>query len=74
VTAVEGAAYTGPDGVRRYFADMAEAWHERRNEPRAVPVELENPVAFLIEAGRIVRCVAAATREDALDGAAGRKP
>jgi hypothetical protein len=97
VAAVEGAAYIGPDGLRRYFADMAEAWREWRNEPHeivelsggavvahltfhgigkdsAVPVELKNAVAFVIEGDRIVRCVAAATREDALDGAVRRKP
>ena len=32
VTAVEGATYRGHEGIRRYFRDIAEAWHEWRNE------------------------------------------
>ena len=32
LTSVEGSTYRGLDGVRRYFADMADAWQEWDNE------------------------------------------
>jgi ketosteroid isomerase-like protein len=32
LSSVEGSTYRGHDGVRRYFADMADAWQEWRNE------------------------------------------
>lgn len=32
LTSVEGSTYNGHDGVRRYFADMADAWEEWRND------------------------------------------
>jgi ketosteroid isomerase-like protein len=32
LVSVEGATYRGHDGVRRYFADMADAFREWRNE------------------------------------------
>lgn len=32
LTSVEGSAYCGYEGVRRYFADMADAWEEWRVE------------------------------------------
>jgi ketosteroid isomerase-like protein len=35
LTSVEGT-YRGHDGLRRYFADMADAWREWQNEAQAI--------------------------------------
>ena len=32
LTSVEGATYRGHEGIRRYFADMTDAWQQWRNE------------------------------------------
>lgn len=32
LSGLEGGSYRGHDGVRRYFADMAESWQEWRND------------------------------------------
>ena len=36
LTEVEGAAYRGLEGARRYFADLADAWDVWHNEPHAI--------------------------------------
>jgi hypothetical protein len=33
LSTVEGGTYNGHDGIRRYFADMAEVWEEWRTWP-----------------------------------------
>jgi ketosteroid isomerase-like protein len=36
LTSVEGTTYRGLDGIRAYFADMADAWREWHNEPDTI--------------------------------------
>lgn len=36
ITAVEGAEYRAHEGVREYFADLADAFREWRNEPEEI--------------------------------------
>jgi ketosteroid isomerase-like protein len=36
ITAVQGAEYKGHEGVRDYFADLADAFREWRNEPEEI--------------------------------------
>ncbi len=47
LTSVEGSTYRGHDGVRRYFADMADAWQEWRNE--VIEIREVSPDAVLSE-------------------------
>jgi ketosteroid isomerase-like protein len=51
--AVGGAVYHGHDGMRRYFADLAEAWgDELRVEPEAYFELGEHTVAFNVARAR----------------------
>jgi hypothetical protein len=36
LSSIEGASYRGYDGIRRYHADMSDAWREWRMEPEAM--------------------------------------
>ncbi|MGH2956831.1 MAG: nuclear transport factor 2 family protein [Solirubrobacterales bacterium] len=92
ITAVEGADYLGPEGLRKYFDDMADAFRVWRNDadeivevgPDAVlvdsifhavgkdsglQIELRNAALFVLSEGKIVRCLAYPTREEALEAA-----
>ena len=92
VMAVEGAEYRGDEGIGRYFADLADAFREWRNEPSTIEevspdtvlvestfhgvgrdsgmeVELRSVIAFVLSDGRVVRCLACSTREEALEAA-----
>jgi ketosteroid isomerase-like protein len=51
--AVEGAAYHGHDGMRRYFGDLADAWgDELRIEPEAYFDLGEDTLAFTVAYAR----------------------
>jgi ketosteroid isomerase-like protein len=47
ITAVEGADYSGLDGIRRYYDDLADSFHTWRNDPEGF-VEL-SPDAVLVD-------------------------
>ena len=49
---VGGATYHGHEGIRRYFADLAEAWEEFRVDPEAYFELREHTLAFSVGRGR----------------------
>jgi ketosteroid isomerase-like protein len=46
IAAVEGATFRGHDGIRRYFAGLAEAWDEWRNDPDEI-IEIQPDVVVV---------------------------
>jgi hypothetical protein len=44
LSSVEGGTYRGPEGIRRYIADMGEAWEEWRTEVVEIEELSENTV------------------------------